>query len=342
MEGKMTNFKTIKIVKGRGGFGGPLVIKPTEEKKYVISVTGGGIDPVAQKIADLSGAIAVDQFKNPVDKSETFVAVIDCGGNSRVGTYPRLGIPTVDIKMQGPAGPLAKFITEDIFVSGVKPTDISIVDDVLTDIEEETVAEEKEPVKETKAESHEAPKVENKPEKVGGIRGIIDKVGRAAGNFTTLFYQSGRETIDNVIKNILPFMAFIATIIGIINYTGIGDTIAKALVPLSTNIVGLLVIGLIVGLPFLSPLIAPGAVMAAIVGTLIGQQIGSGAIPPSFALPALFAINGQVGCDFIPVGLTLGDADPKTVTIGTPAVLFSRLITSPIGVLVGFLLSFGL
>ena len=186
MEGKMTNFKTIKIVKGRGGFGGPLVLKPTEEKKYVISVTGGGIDPVAQKIADLSGAIAVDQFKNPVDKSETFVAVIDCGGNSRVGTYPRLGIPTVDIKMQGPAGPLAKFITEDIFVSGVKPTDISIVDDVLADVEE-VVAEEKEPAKETKAESHEAPRVENKPEKVGGIRGIIDKVGRAAGNFTTLF-----------------------------------------------------------------------------------------------------------------------------------------------------------
>lgn len=334
----MTNFKTIKIVKGNGGFGGPLILRPTEEKKYVISVTGGGIDPVAQKIADLSGAIAVDQFKNPVDKSETFVAVIDCGGNSRVGTYPRLGIPTVDIKMQGPAGPLAKFITEDIFVSGVKPSNISVV----SDTEEVLVKEEIEISEDNNEDIKDNPKSEESKDQSSGVRGLIDKVGRAAGNFTTLFYQSGRETIDNVIKNILPFMAFIATIIGIINYTGIGDAIAKALVPLSTNIFGLLVIGVIVGLPFLSPLIAPGAVMAAIVGTLIGQQIGSGAIPPSFALPALFAINGQVGCDFIPVGLTLGDADPKTVTIATPAVLFSRVITSPVGVLVGFLLSLGM
>lgn len=338
----MTNFKTIKIVKGNGGFGGPLILKPTEEKKYVISVTGGGIDPVAQKIADLSGAIAVDQFKNPVDKSETFVAVIDCGGNSRVGTYPRLGIPTVDIKMQGPAGPLAKFITEDIFVSGVKPSNISIVSDTEEDILVKENKEDIETLEENNEEVKDNPKSEDNTEKSTGVRGLIDKIGRAAGNFTTLFYQSGRETIDNIIKNILPFMAFIATIIGIINYTGIGDTIAKALVPLSTNIFGLLVIGVIVGLPFLSPLIAPGAVMAAIVGTLIGQQIGSGAIPPSFALPALFAINGQVGCDFIPVGLTLGDADPKTVTIATPAVLFSRVITSPVGVLVGFLLSLGM
>lgn len=337
----MTKYKTIKIVKGNGGFGGPLVLRPTEEKKYVISVTGGGIDPVAQKIADLSGAIAVDQFKNPVDKSETFVAVIDCGGNSRVGTYPRLGIPTVDIKMQGPAGPLAKFITEDIFVSGVKPSNISIVaDSDAEEVVEEEVKENNETIKENNVNNDK--KIEEDVEKSGGFRGIIDKVGRAAGNFTTIFYQSGRETIDNVIKNILPFMAFIATIIGVINYTGIGDAIAKALVPLSTNILGLLAIGVIVGLPFLSPLIAPGGVMAAIVGTLIGQQIGSGAIPPSFALPALFAINGQVGCDFIPVGLTLGDADPKTVTVATPSVLFSRVITSPIGVLVGFLLSFGM
>lgn len=334
----MTNFNTIKIVKGNGGFGGPLILRPTEEKKYVISVTGGGIDPVAQKIADLSGAIAVDQFKNPVDKSETFVAVIDCGGNSRVGTYPRLGIPTVDIKMQGPAGPLAKFITEDIFVSGVKPSNISVV----SDTEEVLVKEEIEISEDNSEDIKDNPKSEESKDQSSSVRGLIDKVGRAAGNFTTLFYQSGRETIDNVIKNILPFMAFIATIIGIINYTGIGDAIAKALVPLSTNIFGLLVIGVIVGLPFLSPLIAPGAVMAAIVGTLIGQQIGSGAIPPSFALPALFAINGQVGCDFIPVGLTLGDADPKTVTIATPAVLFSRVITSPVGVLVGFLLSLGM
>ena len=275
------------------------------------------------------------------------VAVIDCGGNSRVGTYPRLGIPTVDIKMQGPAGPLAKFITEDIFVSGVTPKDIVLYENEEIKIVNEENKSHKEESEKNNAnlnkddnkENHDKNSEKSEDKK---NRGFIDRVGRAAGKFTSIFYQSGRETIDNVITNILPFMAFIATIIGIINYTGIGNIIAKALVPLSSNIVGLIVVGIIVGLPFLSPLLAPGAVMAAIVGTLIGQQIASGVIPPSVALPALFAINGQVGCDFIPVGLTLGDADPKTVSIATPAVLFSRVITSPVGVLIGFLLSLGM
>ncbi|MDO4594903.1 MAG: PTS glucitol/sorbitol transporter subunit IIB [Tissierellia bacterium] len=343
----MSKFKTIKITKGSGGFGGPLILTPDETKKYVISVTGGGIHPVAQAIADKSGAIAVDQFKNPVDKKETFCAVIDCGGNARVGTYPKLKIPTVDIKVQGPAGPLAKFITEDIFVSAVKVNNIEVLEDgenaEKNTAEVDQNATKQEYLKRKKELENEfKEKKEQEVSSKNPILKVIDKVGRAAGEFTAVFYQSGRETLENVIRNILPFMAFIATIVGIINYTGIGDLIAKALVPLSGNIIGLLAIGLIVGLPFLSPLLAPGAVMAAIVGTLIGQQIGNGNIDPSFALPALFAINGQVGCDFIPVGLTLGEADPETVTVGVPSVLFSRIITSPIGVLVGFLFSIGL
>ena len=33
-------------------------------------------------------------------------------------------VPTVDIHATSPAGPLAMFITKDLFVSGVKPDDV--------------------------------------------------------------------------------------------------------------------------------------------------------------------------------------------------------------------------
>ena len=44
----------------------------------------------------------------------------------------------------------------------------------------------------------------------------------------------------------------------------------------------------------------------------------------------------------IPVGLALGEAEPYTVEIGVPAVLFSRLVTGPVAVIIAWALSFGL
>ena len=49
-----------------------------------------------------------------------------------------------------------------------------------------------------------------------------------------------------------------------------------------------------------------------------------------------------MGCDFIPVGLALGEAEPETVEVGVPAVLFSRLITGPIATILAYFASFGL
>jgi len=172
--------------------------------------------------------------------------------------------------------------------------------------------------------------------------GVINKIGRSVGGVVGVFYQAARDTIDIVIKNVIPFMAFISMMIGLITFTGIGDVIANAVKPLAGNVFGMLILSFISAIPFLSPILGPGAVIAQVVGVLVGVEIGNGNIEPAMALPALFAINSQVGGDFIPVGLTLAEAEPETVEVGVPAVLFSRMITGPIAVVIAWLASFGL
>ncbi len=178
--------------------------------------------------------------------------------------------------------------------------------------------------------------------KMDGLNSMLVRIGKAVGGVVGILYQAGRDTIETVLRNILPFMAFIAVIVGIVNHTGIGDALARLIEPLAGSLPGLLAISVFCAIPVLSPVLGPGAVIAQIVGVLLGTRIGAGDIPPQYALPALFAIDPQVGCDFIPVGLALGEAEPETVEVGVPAVLFSRLITGPLSVVIAYFASFGL
>ena len=336
-------YKTIKINKGEGGFGGPLTITPTEDCHTILCVTGGGIDPIAQKIADLSGADVVDGWKTTLPDEQIMLAVVDCGGTARCGVYPKKGIYTLNLLPSGATGPLAQFITPEIYVSGSKESDIEVLGDASEVVAEASpaaaaaaAAEDKGPKTKDEAKAEIAAANEGKKEN------WVTRLGKGVGAVVSKFFQAGRDTIDMVIKNILPFMAFTSTILGIISASGLGNVIANTIAPLAGSLPGMLVICFICSLPFLSPILGPGAVIAQIVGTLLGAQFATGAIPAQYALPALFAIDGQVGCDFVPVGLSLGEAEPETIEYGVPAVLFSRIVTGPISVLIAFALSVGL
>ncbi len=331
-------YKTIKINAGDGGWGGPLTVTPTETCHTVLSVTGGGIHPVAQAIADMSGGVAVDGWKTTLPDEEIMVAVVDCGGTARCGVYPKKGIFTVNLMPVGQSGPLAQFITPEIYCSAVKEKDI----EVLGDAPEEAAAAAAKPAADKGPKTKAEAKAEVAAAEEGKKQGFVVRLGKGVGYVVGQFFQAGRDTIDMVIKNILPFMAFTSTILGIISASGLGNVIAKTIAPLCGTLPGMLVICFICSLPFLSPILGPGAVIAQIVGTLLGSQFAMGAIPAQYALPALFAIDGQVGCDFIPVGLSLGEAEPETIEYGVPAVLFSRIVTGPLSVLIAFAFSIGM
>ncbi|WP_288048814.1 PTS glucitol/sorbitol transporter subunit IIB [Acidiphilium sp.] len=328
-------FRAVRVKAGRQGWGGPLVIQPTEQRDKIVAVTGGGIPPVALRLAELTGAKAIDGFRSPPLESEIAAVVIDCGGTARCGVYPRKRIPTVNLTSVGQSGPLAQFITEDIYVSGVKVDDITLADGSAAPVAAGVAAP-------AAAPAHPFAQPQPAVDMGGGFTGFIANIGRAMGGVVGVLFQSGRRAIDQVIRNVLPFMAFVTMLIGVINATGLGHLIATVLTPLGGSLIGLLVLSAICGLPFLSPVLGPGAVIAQVIGVLIGQQIGQGNIAPQYALPALFAYDTQVGCDFVPVGLALGEAKPETIQVGVPAVLISRQVMGPVSVLIGWLFSFGL
>ena len=343
----MAEYRSIRVERGNGGFGGPLVITPTEQRNKVMFITGGGAEPEClDKIVELTGLTPVNGFKTNCPEEELALVIIDCGGTLRCGIYPKKGIPTINTNPVGKSGPMAKYITEDIYVSGVTSKQISLADGsqpAAGRFEEEQPVAEVAEAKDTSAEvkftaDMKVSETLAKQEK----KSFITVIGLGAGKVVNTFYQAARDAIQTCITTLLPFMAFVSMLIGIINGSGFGNAFASILTPLAGNIGGLMILCIICSIPGLSALLGPGAVIAQIVGTLVGAEIGKGTIAPQLALPALFAINTQGACDFIPVGLGLAEAETETIEVGVVSVMYSRFLTGWLRVLIAYVASFGL
>ncbi|MGC3206425.1 PTS sorbitol transporter subunit IIB, partial [Enterococcus faecalis] len=74
---------------------------------------------------------------------------------------------------------------------------------------------------------------------------FVAKIGMGAGKVVATFNQSAREGVQTMINTVIPFMAYVSLLIGVIQGSGIGEFFANMMAPLAGNIVGLTIIGFI-------------------------------------------------------------------------------------------------
>ncbi len=341
-------YHAITITRGDGGYGGPVTVTPTEERHIVLYMTGGGMEPEPlARIVELSGMTAVNGNLETCPDEEVALAIIDCGGTLRCGIYPGKGIPTVNILATGKSGPLAKYMTPDLYVSAVTSACVAAAeaDGAVCDAEAE---------EDSNAFVENAKKVETSSDTYAAnakktetcraarpLEQILQPV-LTVSKVISLFQQSAREAVRTCLEMILPFMGFAALFIGICKGTGLTEFLADLIKPMGGSLPGLMGLGIICSIPGLSAILGAGAMAAQMFSTVIGELIAAGSIPPEMALPALFAINCQCACDFIPVGLGMTEAKPETTQVGIAAVTISRFITGWIRILIAIVFSIGL
>ena len=233
----MSEYRAITITQGSGGFGGPLTVEPKEGKDVLLNITGGGAEPASlPKIVELTGRRPVNGFKTSVPEEESFLVIIDCGGTLRCGIYPQKRIPTININPVGKSGPMAKYITEDIYVSGVKNDNIALADESAAPISEAA------PAKEEKDFKYSADKKVSETLGSSSKSSLIQRLGMGAGKGVATFNSAAKESTNTELLTIIPFMGFVSLLIGIIQGSGFGNWFAKLLQPLCGNLIGLVIL----------------------------------------------------------------------------------------------------
>ena len=347
-EVKASPYRSVTIVRGDGGYGGPLTVTPTPERHKVLYMTGGVHEPEPlQKILALSGMEAVNGNKETCPDEEVALAIIDCGGTLRCGIYPGKGIPTVNILATGKSGPLAKYMTEDLYVSAVTSAQVSAAPDAEPEEAPEAAGEgpgDENTASETveKEALGREESAEREEDSRKAFLGIMLEPALAAGKVISIFRQAASEAVRTCLEMILPFMGFAALFVGICKGSRLTGFLAGLMGPAGGSLPGLMVLGIICSLPGLSAVLGAGAAAAQIFSTVIGTLIASESLTPAMALPALFAINCQCACDFIPVGLGMTEARPETTQVGIAAVTMSRFATGWIRILIAVVFSIGL
>ena len=324
--GQVSGYRPITIVRGDGGYGGPLTIIPTEERHKVLYMTGGNLEPEPlAKIVTLSGMEPVNGNVETCPDEEVALAIIDCGGTLRCGIYPGKGIPTVNLLATGKSGPLAKYMTEDMYVSAVTSKEVSAAESDAGGSAEGSASGSADggvsgsadgntvsvpgisavisAADELKSGAEISQEVEEQAPRMDISLNRLLKPVLGTSKVISIFRQSAREAVTTCLEMILPFMGFAALFIGICKGSGLTGFLAGLIGPMGGSLPGLIGIGILCSIPGLSAILGAGAVAAQVFSTVIGELIASGSIPPAMALVALFAINCQCACDFIPVGL---------------------------------------
>lgn len=304
-------------------------------------MTGGGLEPEPlARIVALSGMEPVNGNQETCPDEEVALAIIDCGGTLRCGIYPGKGIPTVNILATGKSGPLAKYMTEDMYVSAVTSECVSAVVEDAVETDAADAVQITEAAAAAEADEPKSTAASEKSSKMP-LNSFLEPVLTISKEIS-LFQQSAREAVKTCLEMILPFMGFAALFIGICKGSGLTQFLAGLIQPMGGSLPGLLGLGIICSIPGLSAILGAGAVAAQMFSTVIGELIAAGSIPPAMALPALFAINCQCACDFIPVGLGMTEAKPETTQVGIASITISRFATGWFRILIAVVFSIGL